>query len=97
MRIIYLKKIQDFSRKHSDAIKSLSVWKENVEKAKWTKPLDIKESFPTSKIINGFRARFKIVGNKYRIIIEVDFEDSVVEIRFIGTHLEYDDIDASMI
>ncbi|WP_131538799.1 type II toxin-antitoxin system HigB family toxin [Pedobacter nototheniae] len=94
MRIVYLKKLMDFSKKHADATKSLSVWKIIVGKVIWKTPLDIAKSFPNSKIINGRRARFKIVGNKYRIIIEVDFEDDIVEIRFVGTHAEYDKIDA---
>jgi len=97
MRIIYLRKLLDFSRKHGDAVKSLSVWKNIVDKAEWKSPTDIRESFPTVKIINGLRSRFKIVGNKYRIIIEVDFEDELVEIRFIGTHAEYDTINALII
>lgn len=94
MRIIYLKKLKDFSRKHSDAIKSLSVFKSIVEKAEWNSSLEIMESFPSAKVLNGERARFKIVGNKYRIIVEVDFIDKTVEIRFIGTHAEYDKVDA---
>ncbi|MCZ4225004.1 type II toxin-antitoxin system HigB family toxin [Pedobacter rhodius] len=94
MRIIYLKKLQDFSRKHSDAIKSISVFKSIVEKAYWKTSIAIIESFPSAKVLNSQRARLKIVGNEYRIIVEVDFIDQTVEIRFVGTHAEYDKVDA---
>ncbi len=97
MTILYLTKLILFSRKHSDSGKSLTTWKNIVELAQWRKSQDILDSFPKAKIIKGNRARFKIVGNKYRLIIEVDYEDETVEIRFIGTHPEYDEIDATMI
>ena len=94
MRIIYLKKILDFSRKHANAVKSISIFKSIAEKADWRNSLAVLESFPNGKVLNGLRARFKIVGNKYLIIVEVNFTDQTVEIGFVGTHAEYDRIDA---
>ncbi len=97
MLILKLKLLDDFKKKHANTRKSIDAWVTLVRLAEWTKSQDILQDFPTAKIITSSRARFKIVGNKYRLIIEVDYLDRYVDIRFVGTHEEYDKVNAKTI
>lgn len=97
MQIVYLKKLLDFSRKHADARKSMAGWKAVTENAVWKKKLDVLTDFPNAKMIKNNRARFEIKHNTYRLIAHIDYEDNIVQIRFIGTHNEYDCINPEII
>src|SRR5882762_1997130 len=97
MRIIYLLKLNDFGKKHADSRKSLSTWKDVVLKAQWRTRQDVLRDFPKAKMIKNNRARFEIVHNTYRLIAHIHYEEQFAEIRFIGTHTEYDRIDPETI
>ena len=92
MEIVYLKKLQDFAKLHADAKESILTFKLVVENAKWRTSLEVLRDFPKAKILNATRARFKIRGNKYRVVVVIDYRVGRVTIRFIGTHKEYDKI-----
>ena len=97
MQIVYLKKLLDFSKKHADARKSLASWKQVTENGTWKAKRDVLRDFPNAKMINNNRGRFEIRHNTYRLIAQLDYENKIVEIRFIGTHNEYEKIDPETI
>lgn len=97
MEIVYLKKLSTFTKAHANSRKHLIAWKTIVEKASWKKKQDVLKDFPRAKMIANNRARFEIVHNTYRLIAEIDYEDQLVNIRFIGTHSEYDKIDPATV
>ncbi len=97
MLIVYLQKLSEFSKNHANARKSLAVWKMLVERVIWKRKQDVLTDFPKAKMIKNNRARFEIVHNTYRLSAQIHYEDQIVEIRFIGTHNEYDKIDPETI
>ena len=97
MLIIFLQRLNEFAKNHANARKSLVAWKMVVEKTSWKTKQDVLSDFPKAKMIKNNRARFEIVHNTYRLIAHIFYEDQIVEIRFIGTHSEYDRIDPETI
>jgi mRNA interferase HigB len=97
MRVIAKKILREFWEKHSDSEQQLKTWYKEASKASWTNPSDIKSEYSKASILKTGRAIFNICGNKYRLVVDVNYERKWVFIRFIGTHSDYDKIDANKI
>ena len=97
MRVIAKKILREFWEKHNDAEDQLKTWFKEASKANWNKPNDIKAEYAKASILKQSRVVFNICGNKYRLIIEINYARQWVFIRFIGTHTEYDKINAEKI
>ena len=97
MRIIAKRTLRDFWIKHADSEQQLKAWYRETEKTKWENINDLKKDYPSASILQDNRIVFNIKGNNYRLIVKFNFEYQVCYIRFIGTHTEYDKIDANNI
>lgn len=94
MRIIAKRALREFWERHPDAKQALDAWRKEVENADWDTPAKAKNRYPHASIIPGNRVVFNIRGNRYRLVAEIDYRRRALSIRFIGTHAEYDRIDA---
>lgn len=97
MTIVFLKKLNEFGKRHADARKSLATWRSVTEEAIWKSKQDVLYDFPNAKMIKNNRARFEIKHNTYRLIVFINYEGGTIVIRFIGTHTEYDRINPATI
>jgi len=97
MRIISRKTLREFWEKHSDAREPLQAWYADVKHANWKSPADIKKGYQNASFVGNNRVVFNIKGNHYRIIVAVQYKYGILYIRFVGTHEEYDRVDASLI
>lgn len=97
MRIISKKTILQFVAKHTDARAPFQAWYDFAKQASWVTPRDIQRDFDDDVIIPGNRAVFNIKGNRYRLVASINYKAQILYILFIGTHKEYDQIDATKI
>ena len=100
MRVIAKSTLRAFwesKSEYADAKSPLDSWYYEVKKACWTTPAEIKEQYGNASILKNGRVIFNIAGNKYRLVVRINFPGKVVYIRFIGTHKQYDKIDPETI
>ena len=100
MRIIALSTLKRFWEQnpaYKDASEPVRAWYRRTVQADWASPSDVKQDFGAASILKDGRVVFNIAGNKYRLVVWINYAYRVVYIRFIGTHAQYDRIDAQLI
>ena len=97
MRVIAKKTLREFWTKYPDTEQQLKAWYSETLRAQWKGPADIKKNYPSASVLVDNRIVFNIKGNNYRLIVRINYHYRMVWIRFIGTHAQYDRIDANKI
>lgn len=97
MRVISKKILREFWEKHADSEQQLKAWFHEASVANWSNPNEIKLEYPIASILKNNRVVFNICRNKYRLIVKINYDYGQIWIRFIGTHTDYDNIDANKI
>jgi mRNA interferase HigB len=97
MRIIARKTMCEYWERHPDVRSALQAWYADVSHAAWKSPAEIKRIYINASILPNNRVVFNVKGNQYRLVVAVQYQYEIVFIRFIGTHAEYDKIEAATI
>jgi mRNA interferase HigB len=99
MRIIKRSTLQKFwaNSQHADSEGPLKAWYLETQKAQWQNPAEVKKKYQNASVLKSGRVVFNIAGNKYRLVTKIHYNTRVVFVRFVGTHKEYDGIDADTV
>ncbi len=97
MRVIAKSTLRNFWEQYDDCEQQLKSWYKEAEDASWKNPNEIKIEYPSASIIGNNRIVFNIKGNQYRLIVKINYSLQIIWIRFIGTHKQYDKINAETI
>ncbi|UNE54632.1 MULTISPECIES: type II toxin-antitoxin system HigB family toxin [Bartonella] len=97
MKIVKISTLQIFWDKYPDAEQPLKAWIDEAKNAQWRSPHDIKEKYKNASILKNNRVVFNIRGNDYRLIVSIFYPAGWLYIKFIGTHKQYDAIDANTV
>ena len=98
MRVIARRTLLEFwEQGHDDAERPLIEWYHMMEKASWLTPQALKAEIRTASILKGGRVVFNIAGNKYRLVVEMQYRAGIAWVKFVGTHARYDTIDVETV
>ena len=96
-RIFAKSTLREYWEKHSDCEQYLKTWYDTALSSDWKTPDDVKQTYANASVLMNSRIVFSVKGNSYRLVAKFNFEKQWIFIRFIGTHVEYDKIDANSI
>jgi mRNA interferase HigB len=97
MRVIAKSTLRMFWQRHPDAEEALQAWYDEAERAVWRTPAEIRSRYASASILADNRVVFNIKGNQYRLVVQIHYNTQIVYVRFVGTHAEYDCIDAETV
>lgn len=97
MRILARRTLREFWQRHADAEQPLRAWYHDIRKADWASPADVKRVYANASIVGENRIVFNIGGNKYRLVVAVNYPYRICYVRFVGTHKAYDRIDVATV
>lgn len=97
MRVVAVSALRAFRERHPDAEQPLKAWYDEAKHAIWLTPQDIRNHYASASFVGKNRVVFNIKGNDYRLIVAVAYRFQAVYIKFLGTHAEYDRIDAATV
>jgi mRNA interferase HigB len=100
MRVIAKRTLREFWRsspQYGDAQGPIEAWHAEAEKASWRTPQQVKAQFRSASVLKGGGVVFNIAGNKYRLVVALDYVRQACFVKFIGTHAQYDRIDAETV
>jgi mRNA interferase HigB len=97
MHLVSIPPLLAFAAKHPASKQSILAWCEEVKKAHWRQPSDLKALYASVSILKNRRAVFNLKGHDYRLIVAVAYKQGYVYVKFVGTHTEYDAVDADTI
>ena len=97
MKVVAVSTLRSFWNRHPDAEQPLKAWHDEARHANWKKPQDIKHHYASASCVGRNRVVFNIKGNDYRLIVAVAYRFQAVYIKFVGTHAQYDRIDAATV
>lgn len=95
MRVISKRALREYWESHPDAEESLTTWYRAAKAADWDGPMSVKAAFPKASIVGNNRVVFNIRGNRYRLVVRIEYRYRTLYVRFLGTHAEYDRVDVS--
>ena len=94
MRVISRRPLKGLAQRYPEAKAELEAWFHEAEAAHWAHPAQIKVHYGNASILKGIRVVFNICGNKYRLVVKINYPYEIVYVRFAGTHREYDRVNA---
>ncbi|MCX7023425.1 MAG: type II toxin-antitoxin system HigB family toxin [Spirochaetes bacterium] len=94
MNVVALRTLVRFWGKHPRAKQALEDWYHEALHARWVTPEDVKRHYPGASILRNNRVQFDIRGNEFRLVCAIRYDKGHMWVKFIGTHAEYDRIDA---